>query len=344
MVSVNGVSRYFFEGDLRVVEACFRRIKVDGLLAANEVFSASEGADIINRAIASQQEWDRQEKKDYAKKLKSESKQILIPLEELEWFRKDDRACCWVWGKIAFCQLYSAPGHPLYQRPLHQRPLYQRPLYQRPLYPSPSYQPALYQPLLHQRPLDHQAAYPMARSYNDLNLKSATSSSKERFDEVVKYLDRCEQPLEWQRDLITSLQGEWGQIYAARKPFSWLEQDNEEQVRWAWEYLKKGGLGYNNKPSVYNFSPTGPQEMYLMIYAAFDLWGALPDTKRLFIGDFNKAWQQKKHRDNREGKKVCNLVLREEVKSKLDCMAVARNMKLNQLVEILIENEYERIG
>ncbi|AJP45448.1 hypothetical protein EP12_19825 [Alteromonas australica] len=60
------------------------------------------------------------------------------------------------------------------------------------------------------------------------------------------------------------------------------------------------------------------------------------------MNDFNRAWQQKKHRDNRQGKKACNLVLREEVKQKLDAMAAARGMKLNQLVETLIENEHAK--
>lgn len=81
--------------------------------------------------------------------------------------------------------------------------------------------------------------------------------------------------------------------------------------------------------------------MYLAIFAAFDTWDAIPNLKRLFLNDFNKAWQQKKHRDNRQGKKVCNLVLREEVKEMLDEMAASRGIRLNQLVEALIEREYE---
>lgn len=304
MVKRHDVSPYFSESDRRVVEACLRKINAEGLSDLSVISSVNEGASIINHAINAQ-DWIPQTKKNYADQLTAEVKQILIPLEELDWFRKDERACCWVWGKIVNSQFTSAPNHPFFQLNTNQ-------------------------------PAHH------ALNYGQLNLKSVTSSSKERFEEVVKYLDRCCQPLEWQKDLIASMKSFWSQIYTARKPFSWLKQDNEEQIRWAWEYLCKPSLV--NKPYSNNFNPTGYREMYLMIYAAFDLWDVPPDSKRLFIGDFNKAWQQKKHRDNRQGKKVCNLVLREDVKKKLDDMAAARNMKLNQFVETLIENEYVKVN
>jgi len=93
---------------------------------------------------------------------------------------------------------------------------------------------------------------------------------------------------------------------------------------------------------IYQFSPTNTAERYLAIYAAFDTWKTTVEAKRLFSIDFNKAWQQKKHRDSRQGKKACSLVLHEETKLKLDELAQAKNVTLSQLVEQLINKEHSK--
>ncbi len=178
--------------------------------------------------------------------------------------------------------------------------------------------------------------YPVRQS-----LVECPINTSERFEQIVKFLDRCGQSFSWKEELIDSLRQKWGGIFRARKPFTWLERENEEQCRWAWEYLKKLSWGFS-RPSTDYLKPITSSEMYLAIYGAFDSWNAGPDSKRLFLSDFNRAWQQKKHRDSRKGKKVCNLVLREEVKQKLDSMAAARGMKINQFVETLIENEHAK--
>ncbi|HCV05989.1 MAG TPA: hypothetical protein DG048_25435 [Pseudoalteromonas sp.] len=175
----------------------------------------------------------------------------------------------------------------------------------------------------------------------EMNLHFSPSNSQGRFQQIVNFFDRCGSDLEWQRSLLAKMQNNWSAIYTARKPLRWLDRNNESQCKWAWDYL------YNtrwqkNTPSIAGLNPTGCRETYLAIYAAFDSWVTEPEFKRLFLNDFNRAWQQKKHRDNRQGKKACNLVLREEVKQKLDAMAAARGMKLNQLVETLIENEHAK--
>lgn len=232
----------------------------------------------------------------------AEAEQNLLPLDELAWFKDEERTCYWVWVTVANSRYLASPDRPVAQYRENQR---------------------------------------CAMSYHELQLKTNPSSSKERFGELVKFFDRVDQPLKWQQDLLSSLKNDWTRIYTARKPFTWLEKNNEEQIRWAWEYLNKDNYVFN-KPRIYRLYPTCIKEMYLAIYAAFDSWDERFQLKRLFLNDFNKAWQQKKHRDSRQGKKVCNLVLREEVKQKLDDMAAARGMKLNQFVETLIENEHAK--
>ncbi|WP_281213657.1 hypothetical protein [Shewanella insulae] len=304
MIKVKGVSQVSGR-DYRLAESCLRVMSSKGFQVPQIASSGAEAAKLINQAIASQ-DWSNEEKDKAVRLLLDEAKQSLLPLGELDWIQSSDRASYWVWVTLSRYQFCAAPNPPVFQPVQGQQPL-------------------------------------LTLQYNQLNLKASPSSSKERFEEVVKFFDRVAQPIDWQRALVAHLKFQWSQIFSVRKPFSWLKQDNEEQIRWAWEYLSKMNWG-TSKPSVVGFSPTGCQEMYLAIYAAFDSWDAAPDSRRLFLSDFNKAWQQKKHRDSRQGKKACNLVLREEVKQKLDDMAAARGMKLNQFVEALIESEHAKMS
>ncbi|GAL12509.1 hypothetical protein JCM19233_3501 [Vibrio astriarenae] len=62
------------------------------------------------------------------------------------------------------------------------------------------------------------------------------------------------------------------------------------------------------------------------------------------MNDFNKAWNQKKHRDGLQGKKACNFTLDIEVKHQLDELAENNGMKKNEYIESLIRREYSKIN
>jgi hypothetical protein len=290
------------EKDLRLIDSCLRIMRSRGFRVPLSATSGAEGANLINHMYQSQN-WTSEVKNKEVRSLLDEAKQCLLPLTELDWFKTNDRACYFVWATLYRHPLSSAPNHPCIQHA-------------------------------------YNAQIPLACGYDILGLKMSPSSSKERFEEVVKFFDRVGQPLSWQRDLIAHLKLKWGETFKAPKPFSWLIENNEEQCRWAWEYITRPVIE-QNRPIPFYFNPTGVSEMYLAIYAIFDSWSTYQDFKRLFLIDFNKAWQQKKHRDNRQDKKACNIVLRNEVKQMLDDMAADRGMKLNQLIETLIENEYK---
>ena len=299
MLKTNGVSQV--EGkDNRFIESCFRVLQSKHPQINASFKSPVEDARIINQFIASL-EGTPKEKEQLVQSLITEAKKSLLPLDEFSWIKGDERACYFVWASIYLYYYYSAPSHPTIVTSGH----------------TPTY--ALY--------------------YNQLSLKNNPSDNMERFDEVVKYFDRIPQPSRWKLDLIAHLKGIWGYIFSNRKPFSWLEKDNDEQCRWAWDYINKIDWD-NSKPMISQLSVTSTEEMYFAIYAAYDTWKAKTEAKRLFTIDFNKAWQQKKHRDSRQGKKACSLVLQEDVKLKLDELAKTRKVTLSQLVEQLIEKEY----
>lgn len=320
MIKFKGVSQ--IEGkERRFIESCFRVLHLQGVQLPLSFETPTEGAEIVNQVIASL-EGTPEKKEQMVQSLITEAKQELLPLDEFTWFKDDERACYFVWASIYLKSYYSAPNHPTNATQL-QSSTYN------PYYFDPSNPTATAPPPTPQ----------YALSYSQLGLKNNLSNSMERFGEVVKYFDRVRQPRKWKLDLIAHLKGIWGHIFSSRKPFSWLEKDNEEQCRWAWDYIKKIDWD-NSKPMTYRFSPTSTAEIYLTIYAVYDTWSEETNSKRLFSIDFNKAWQQKKHRDSRQGKKACSLVLHEDIKLKLDELAKTRKVTLSQLVEQLIEKEH----
>ena len=300
MFSINGEIQ-FGGGDYRVIQSLLMRLCHTLKKPYLFVSTPAEGNTLINREIKFLNSSEK-DKEKLINDLLDVTKQSLLPLAELDWIKKDERACYFVWASVQNFDFYAAPDHPT-------------------------------NPLMQNQPIT-------VANYRVLNLKANPSNSNERFDEIVKFIDRVFQPLEWQMELIEYFKKRWSSIYTSRRTLSWLNKNNEEQCRWAWEYINKPKL-MGAGPSAYRLKPTGCYEMYLAIFAALDSWDGHLDSQRLFLIDFNKAWQQKKHRDSRQGKKACNLVLREEVKQKLDELASSRGMKLNQIVEQLIENEYD---
>lgn len=321
MLKINGVTQV--EGkDSRFIQSCCRVLLTKGFQLNTSFDSPVEGARIINEFIASR-EIEQKEKDRMALSLIDEAEQRLLSLDELSWIKDDERACYFVWASIYLNRYYSDPNHPTTASPV-QPPT------------DDLYRYAPYNPTATTPSPTPQYAFP----YSKLGLKDNPSNSMERFNEVVKYFDRIQQPNKWKLDLIAHLKDAWGQIFSSRKPFPWLEKDNDEQCRWAWEYMKKND-GYSRlKPMNYRLTPTSTAEIYIAIYGVYDTWNVAPDTKRLFSIDFNKAWQQKKLRDGRQGKKACSLVLHEDVKLKLDELAKTRKVTLSQLVEQLIEKEH----
>tara|TARA_R110000772_G_scaffold111529_1_gene215368 strand:- start:124 stop:1020 length:897 start_codon:yes stop_codon:yes gene_type:complete len=185
--------------------------------------------------------------------------------------------------------------------------------------------------------------------YRSLELQFNPKSTIERFNEIIKFFDRgCREgdPVAWGRNVMMCLLRKCrGILNESKKPFSWLKRKNEVQISWAHNYFYKEkdvSFKSNNRPKRVFQSPISIDEKYLGLYAAFDSWEIQVDSKTLFLHNFNIAWHQKKHRDIREGKKVCNVILDEDVKNKLDSLAKMKGLKLNETIAFLIEQEYQK--
>ncbi len=308
----------FKEKDQRVVEYCLRQIAAGNYIATTTVSNAEEGCQIISEFINKKIELSLDKKKQYAQNMLEGAKRELLPFKDLNWIKDDKIACCWFWLSVAHVHQFAAsPEHPF--------TTIIKDTYRLGYSPAKTPSPQL-----------------LTNNYRNLNLSLCLSNSQERFDEIIKFLDRSAQPLIWQKQLIEKLKGDWSYIANARRPFSWLSKDNDKQCRWALDYIHS----YGKKQGLYDFlntystKPVNTEERYLLIYAAFHCWETSKEPKLLFAKNFNSAWSQKKVRDNRQGKKTINLSIREDIKIKLDEMLENQGHKRDKFIEMLIEKEY----
>jgi hypothetical protein len=301
----NEIAYRFKEDDWRIAEHCLRIMRQDPVISSQVDFDPHESsANKINQALKNLA-LSTEETNRKAQNLIAQSELDLVPLDEFSWLKRDKRAGYFVW-----LRLLNAPHNlDFFPHKTGSIDTYGKQLW-----------------------------------HESMSLNLHPSDNQQRYAEIIRFFDRLNTTHGWKLDYIDQLKQDWSNVFTQRKPFPWLSEKNEEQCSWAWDYLasyhQKKDLTY--RPNTLRVSPTSPEEQYLAIYAIYDSWIAPIESKAYFLNSFNKAWHQKKHRDSRQGKKACNLVLREDVKYKLDEMANARGLKLNQLVEALIESEYEQ--
>ncbi|HDU3834196.1 hypothetical protein [Citrobacter portucalensis] len=86
------------------------------------------------------------------------------------------------------------------------------------------------------------------------------------------------------------------------------------------------------------------KNMNLKIHSIFDQWvGNKSDPEvELFIIKIKKAWSQKKFRDGVANKKVLNTYISKGSKRQLDYLASKNEMKINELIEMLINDAYAK--
>ncbi|WOD09042.1 hypothetical protein [Marinomonas sp. GJ51-6] len=66
------------------------------------------------------------------------------------------------------------------------------------------------------------------------------------------------------------------------------------------------------------------------------------DRKALVIDKMKKAWSQKKFREKSSGKKPYSISMTLNTKQKLNAMAEEKGMKINEMIEYLVQNEFKK--
>ena len=189
-----------------------------------------------------------------------------------------------------------------------------------------------------------------------MNLSLSPVSHQERIDIIVTLFDSIfvsTPPVtHLKKQVLEKLKDRWKIIYSKPLPLKWLP-DEEDAVLWAWNNLQKvqqekvsniGGLFMSlSTPGLTTwFTPLSYSERYLALRTALDLWDDAPDTKRLFLLNLNKAWNQQKLRQSRTDKKALNTYLKNETKMRLDFMAERSGVRISDMLETLINDHYRK--
>lgn len=175
--------------------------------------------------------------------------------------------------------------------------------------------------------------------YDQLPINKIPASTKERYDAIIEFFDTLRIDVKLVRAYFSRLRIKLQQVYAFSTSFLWIKKENKKQCEWAWDYMKRSGVIIKNENIL---TPISKKEMYFTIIAAFDSWFALDVEKELFLIKMKKAWSQKKYRDEVSGQKLLNTYISQNAKDKLDKMTAISKRKINEMIELMIDNEYKK--
>ncbi|MBJ8415310.1 hypothetical protein [Citrobacter cronae] len=242
----------------------------------------------------------------------------LVRIEEFKWLAINERATYWLWS------LFLSPKEMIVHMPSAS---------------GSSNVPEISFP------------YPVTPPGSILPL-SSNASHKTRLDSVIQYFDQWQlnssymdaklfsqgfSPAKIKSQIIVQLKTRWSEIYSEKDPFGFIKDRTEENMSWAWRYIKN----YPHPLFDYkNLSPVSKKETELALYC---VWDTAPDDgigKKYFMSEFKKAWSQKKFRDSSKDTRVLNTRLPKDIKEKLDLMASKYNKSIADMVSYLIEGAY----
>jgi len=238
----------------------------------------------------------------------------ILPLEDFGWLRQDERATFWLWA-----YLHQVSDHTLGINPPENAEF-------------------------------------GSNWYRRLNMTSSPISHEERINLITFFFDNIiifTPPVNHlKKKVMERLKDQWKVIYQKPLPLKWLP-DEEGIVLWAWDNLQKVQKNKNldltelfsnfSAPGLTTwFTPLSHSERRLALRAALDLWDDSQDTKRLFLLNLNKAWNQQKLRQSRTDKKALNTYLKNETKTRLDFMAERSGVRISDMLETLINDHYRK--
>lgn len=138
-------------------------------------------------------------------------------------------------------------------------------------------------------------------------------------------------------NVISRIKGLWFCSIGDDSMIRWVSK-NKDYLSWAWQYYLKtmeDGL------VPYWFFSKCEKHYAKLLVLAYDLLSVDYSSKKLFMARLAKACAQEKYRENLSIKKQVSFSIRADVKDKLDELAEEQGKKLYELIEQLIEKEYE---
>lgn len=262
--------------DLRVCTFYSGWLNVNNIINTSDV--PRQDADSCRRALnqlINQVVPDTEQQAELLSKMETARDENVLPLESFDWLMQDERAAFWLWAFLCKARDYEFG-----------------------IDPPPN-------------------AEFGSNWYQRLNLSVSPVSHRERVNLIATLFDSIIIPtppvMHLKKQVMEKLKDQWKIIYNKPQPLKWLP-DEEDAVLWAWNNLQKVQkdktsyisnlyMGLKTPGLTTWFTPLNHAERNLALRAALDLWDDAPDTKRLFLLNLNKAWNQQKLRQSRTDKK-----------------------------------------
>ncbi len=268
---------------------------------------------VINQLI-NQYYPDKEQKNRLLSEMNAACDENILPVECFDWLERDERATFWLWCYL--CEVRDSQLGISSSRDAH---------------------------------FDE-------NWYQFLQLNKSPTSHKERMSLLFNFFDLIfisTPPVNYLKiQVMDRLKEQWKNIYSKPAPLKWLP-DEEGAVLWAWNNLKSlqeekastsGRLLFSRSMRGMStwFTPFSHSERNLALRAALDVWDDAPDTKRLFLLNLNKAWNQQKLRQSRTDKKALNTYLNNETKMRLDLLASHHEIRISDMLEKMINEHYRK--
>jgi len=162
-------------------------------------------------------------------------------------------------------------------------------------------------------------------------------SASERHIDILNAFYNGEADTQQQLSILEFLQAKWKEIHINKVVLNWLEENNPRHWDWAWSYLQN----ITQRPLEQAWLPKSDEDKRAAIIATIDLSDNV-DRKALVIDKMKKAWSQKKFREKSTGKKPYSISMTLNTKQKLNALAEEKGMKINDVIEYLVKNEFSK--
>ena len=153
--------------------------------------------------------------------------------------------------------------------------------------------------------------------------------------------------LEHKLTLVNSTKILYQSISTERKYTDWIDINDQDQLYWAVDYLRKAGMLVQNRL----FLAQNNEDMYAQICASLDTIDNFHDinyqytpttNKKYFISNMRKAWSQKKFRDKKDAEAAQEYFLTRRHMNKLKKLASDYGVSSAEYIQQLIDEAFDK--
>ncbi|CAM3643137.1 hypothetical protein ROSI111154_14475 [Rouxiella silvae] len=180
----------------------------------------------------------------------------------------------------------------------------------------------------------------LPQNYDHTGLTKSPNNYSELLDSIIGFFDHWIIALVYKKKALDILKSKWSFLLKWEaengKPFAFLDKNDKEGGEWCWEYFRK-------KVTVIRwgqFQPASTLERYSYLTAIFYVWDVLPEARKVFLTDINRAWSQRKFRISQNDRKAFQTYMKEDTKRKLLELSKVNGMKINEVLEAIINDAY----